>query len=916
MDDHEVDSSPSPGVSPFDAVTLGLYRAEDSGRLLAVNDGFVRLTGHPDRETVLALPLEALFPDHGRPLPWLECGASGDVPELRLLRADGRIVHLRNSRREGRLHEEGHPFVDGIVEEVSSGRSAGEQGLEYQRHLERLVERRTGELRRAEARHRTLFDSVPIGLYSTTPDGLILDVNPATVEILGCASREALLASQAQDFFLDAGDPALWRQALESQGVVRNFEVRFARADGRAIWLNLNARALRDEQGRMVSFEGTMEDISQRKLAEAALRDSEGRFRAIFEGSNDAIMLLTPRGFVDCNSRTLEMFGCATEQEFCAFHPADLSPPQQPEGQSSRAAADERIATAFAEGGCRFEWLHRRRTGECFPAEVLLSAFELGGERVLQATVRDITDRKRAEEAMRAAKEAADAANHAKSTFLASMSHELRTPLNAILGYSEMLQEDAQGHGLDEMVADINKIHAAGSHLLGLINDILDLSKIEAGRMELFLESFEIAPMLSEVVETVRNLATRNGNTLEVRCPDDIGEIHADLTRTRQVLFNLISNASKFTQDGVITLAAERHPGFRDDEMDWVVFTVTDTGIGMTPDQVERLFQPFTQADASTTRRYGGTGLGLAITRHFCRMMGGDIAVTSEPGRGSTFFVRLPARVGAVAGSTPAASREEAAASAKPIALVIDDDAGVRELMERFLVKEGWHVVGAASGREGLERARVLRPDVITLDVMMPGMDGWAVLNQLKNEPDLASIPVVMLTIVDNKNLGFTLGASDFLTKPVARERLLGAVSRYRRVEPSCDVLVVDDDPETRAALRGVLEAEGWSVCEAGNGRDALERVASRPPAVILLDLVMPEMDGFAFSAELRRRPGWRSIPIVVLTAKDLSGDERTFLDECVRKVLHKGELSGEGLLAEVRDLLASHVRPAGGEGS
>jgi CheY-like chemotaxis protein len=254
----------------------------------------------------------------------------------------------------------------------------------------------------------------------------------------------------------------------------------------------------------------------------------------------------------------------------------------------------------------------------------------------------------------------------------------------------------------------------------------------------------------------------------------------------------------------------------------------------------------------------------------------------------------------------------EPVVTSKPIALVIDDDAGVRELMDRFLTKEGWQVVGASSGLEGLERARVLRPDVITLDVMMPGMDGWAVLGQLKSEPELAAIPVVMLTIVDNKSLGFALGASDFLTKPVARERLLGAVGRYRRVEPSCDVLVVDDDPGARAALRGMLEAEGWSVCEAVNGRDALERVASRPPAVILLDLVMPEMDGFAFSAELRRRPGWRSIPIIVLTAKDLSGDEGTRLDEGVRKVLHKGELSGEGLLAELRDLLATHVRPVG----
>jgi GAF domain-containing protein/CheY-like chemotaxis protein/anti-sigma regulatory factor (Ser/Thr protein kinase) len=495
-----------------------------------------------------------------------------------------------------------------------------------------------------------------------------------------------------------------------------------------------------------------------------------------------------------------------------------------------------------------------------------------------------------------------EVADRHKSEFLANMSHELRTPLNAIIGYSEMLQEDAADLGAEQFMDDLKKINAAGKHLLELINAVLDLSKIEAGKMDLYLESFDVAGLIHDIAAVIQPLAAKNANRLDVLCPETTGAMRADLTKVRQALFNLLSNACKFTDHGTVTLAVQReaHAG-----QDWLRFSVSDTGIGMTPEQLERLFEAFSQADAATTRKYGGTGLGLALSRRLCRMMGGDVTVESEAGRGSTFTIRLPAVVAETAEPAPPTVPLAEPAPGAGIVLVIDDEAAIRDLMQRYLAKEGFRVVVAASGEEGLRLARELRPDAITLDVMMPGMDGWAVLTALKADPDVADIPVVMLTIVDDKNLGYALGAADYLTKPIERERLLTVLRAHRRDRP---VLIVDDDAEIRELLRRMLEPEGYAIVEAENGRVALERLRGVSPSVVLLDLMMPEMDGFEFVTEFRGRESWRAIPIVVITARDLSRDDRERLNGYVQKILQKGAHGREELLAEVRELVAASV--------
>jgi signal transduction histidine kinase/CheY-like chemotaxis protein len=511
-------------------------------------------------------------------------------------------------------------------------------------------------------------------------------------------------------------------------------------------------------------------------------------------------------------------------------------------------------------------------------------------------------------EQLRESQEEAMAATHAKSQFLANMSHELRTPLNAIIGYSEMLQEEAGDSGNQTFVPDLKRIHSAGKHLLNLINDILDLSKIEAGKMELFLETFDLATVLDDVVATTELLVKKKNNHLKIVRAGSLGTVRADLTKMRQSLFNLLSNASKFTENGTVTLEAVRESSAG---RDWIIFRVSDSGIGMTPEQVGRLFQAFSQADASTVRKFGGTGLGLAITRHFCRMMGGEVNVTSESGKGSTFTIRLPAEVREL--PEEPARRAPASADSLPIegntVLVIDDEAPARDLLQRFLNKEGFHVECAADGPCGLQLAKKIRPTVITLDVMMPGMDGWAVLSALKGDPELAEIPVIMLTIVDDKNLGYALGAADYVPKPVDRDRLLTALQRFRHLPEPHLVLIVEDDDATRNLMARMLEKEGWTAMEAVDGIDGLAKLAQEKPALILLDLTMPRMDGFAFVAELHKHTIWRTIPVVVVTARTLTPEDRLQLSGYVEKILQKEAFTREALLMEVRELVSRCVR-------
>lgn len=505
------------------------------------------------------------------------------------------------------------------------------------------------------------------------------------------------------------------------------------------------------------------------------------------------------------------------------------------------------------------------------------------------------------------ARDAAVKANATKSQFLANMSHELRTPLNAIIGYSELLIEDLEDDAQETYVPDLVKIQKAGRHLLGLINDILDLAKVEVGKIELFIEEIGVAEMLEDVASTVLPLLTKGGNTLEVDVAEDVGAIRSDLTKLRQNLFNLLSNASKFSKNSEILLRVRLATS---DKGKLICFEVVDQGIGMTEEQLAKVFQPFQQADSSTSKEFGGTGLGLTITREFSRKMGGDVAVKSAPGKGSTFTMSVLANAEGQAAPEPDAgtARVREVSADAPLVLIIDDDAGVRDLLCRNLNAAGYRTQDAPDGKTGLKLAEELLPDIITLDVVMPQVDGWSVLSDLKANAKTKHIPIVMVTIVDEKNLGFSLGASEYLSKPIDRGLLAKTIERFTGGAADKTVMIIEDDPETRNVLKRYLTKQGVKVREAENGRIALDQIALARPDLILLDLMMPEMDGFEFIEQYQAHPEWHEIPVVVLTAKTLTDEDRQRLNGWVRNFYDKDENGVESILEEIGGYLTTPV--------
>ncbi|UWQ32196.1 response regulator [Leisingera sp. M527] len=522
------------------------------------------------------------------------------------------------------------------------------------------------------------------------------------------------------------------------------------------------------------------------------------------------------------------------------------------------------------------------------------------------AVYTDITELKEREQE-------AEEANRAKSQFLANMSHELRTPLNAVIGITEMLMEDAEEFGQEDFIEPLERISRAGKHLLNLINEILDLSKIEAGKFEMHIESFDLPSLIHDATTTVRPMAEKNGNELTVDCPDDLGAISADQTRMRQIILNLLSNACKFTEKGQVVLVAREVP---DDLGSAVSIAITDTGIGLSAEQIDRLFEEFSQADSSTTRRFGGTGLGLAISRRLARMMGGDIEVQSALGEGATFTFRLPRIVIASSGEDDASPLPErppalpinSARRDNPRILVVDDDRASRELMRVMLAKQGYDVVTAVDGREGLELARRMKPSAITLDVVMPELDGWEFLKEIKSDTETAAIPVIMATMTEEPDRGFALGASEYMTKPIDREKMKALLSKYHPQDRTPEVLVVEDDPDVRDVLRGIFSKSGWDVTEAENGNVGIERLDGCQPDLIMLDLLMPEMDGFQFLEALRQRHEYGRVTIVVLTAANLTPEDHRRLNGGVTQIVQKTDTGRSELLATIREIIAENT--------
>ena len=813
---------------------------------------------------------------------------------------------------------------------------------------------------RGQSRFRTLLESAPDAMVIIDASGEIIMVNRRTEEIFGY-SRDEMTGQPIEKLM-----PQRFRE--QHPGHIRSFfnnpsarsmnsarELFGLSRDGREFPVEISLSPIETEEGVLVA--SSVRDITERKQDEEALKAlnenverqrrieialnelSEGlrgqqemaslgniivhqlaryldlQFVALFVLRNDNVYVreaaygYPKQGGIDTFESGDGLLGQAVEDA------APLVVDKVPEYAQLALG----LGTVSLDNLLIYPLVHD---------ETVIAVLELGGLRLLDedqqgwlekaseglaVTIRlvlDLEQRNRTEKELAEAKEAAESANKAKSGFLANMSHELRTPMNAILGYSEMLMEEAEDVGQDDFIPDLQKINQAGNHLLALINDVLDLAKIESGRMEAFGEDLDVGSLVDQVAGTTQPLMSKNNNQFTVERGEELGSAHQDITKLRQSLLNMLSNAAKFTHEGTITLRAEREKA---NGVDWLIFSVSDTGIGIPADKLGHVFDEFSQADSSTTRDYGGTGLGLPISRRFCQLLGGDLTVRSNVGEGTTFTMRVPVLLPGVDAETPVevtpvktdAELEVLRLSgAERTVLVIDDDPEARDIVERFLRKDGFEVATAGGGEEGLRLAHKLQPAAITLDVMMPEMDGWSVLRALKADPVLHDIPVVMLTIVDDKSKGYTLGATDYLIKPVDRDQLHNALARYYVPGEPCSVLLVEDDTVTREMMARTLEKSDWAVSEAGNGREALDRLAQEKPQLILLDLMMPVMDGFDFLLEMRANAEWQDIPVIVLTAKDLTEEDRRILNGRVKQIVEKGSSANVQVVSLIRQAL------------
>ncbi|MDX1521440.1 MAG: response regulator, partial [Anaerolineae bacterium] len=489
--------------------------------------------------------------------------------------------------------------------------------------------------------------------------------------------------------------------------------------------------------------------------------------------------------------------------------------------------------------------------------------------------------------------------NKLKNQFLANMSHELRTPLNSIIGFSRVILKGIDGPLTELQKTDLTSIHNSGQHLLSLINNILDLSKIEAGKMDLNFEKVELEPIIKGVMSTAVALVKDKPVTLHQDLADDLPIIWADPTRIRQVILNLISNACKFTDEGSVTLEARRQ------END-ILIRVTDTGVGIPEDQLQSIFEEFTQVDASTTRKVGGTGLGLSISRHFIEMHHGQIWVESVENKGSTFSFTIPiTKTETVTDDTEDIASEEID---EKVIVAIDDDLTVIQLYERFLEPQGYKVVGITDGENVVERVKAHAPSGILLDVLMPKKDGWSLIRELKDDPETENIPVIICSIVSDKKKGFSLGAADYMTKPINENDLRKALSHLENQQKSqIKVLVIDDQADDVLLIRRILEAQpNYSIIEANSGQQGLEMVPTENPDLIILDLSMPEIDGFSVVEALKNNDATRSIPIIIVSGKDLTLQEDEFLTGQVEALLQKGLFNERELLEDVREALST----------
>jgi PAS domain S-box-containing protein len=818
------------------------------------------------------------------------------------------VISVQSTTEEGIFHENDQHLLSTIAANVGIALQNARLFDEI-KHQEQVARESAEKLRLI---FENAFDGIDV--YEEIPatgQRILVECNDRYCELAGRSREELMSVENTSIFQRDVENP--WEETGRDailKGEAFRGVFSWIRPDGRENIIEYNAAPTR--VGDRFFTIGLDRDVTERMRVENELRESNEKLRLIFENAFDGISIYeeipdeSRRILLDCNDRYCEMAGRSRE-ELLALH--DTRAIQRDLGVGTEVFGFAPITEGRAFSGV-FSWI--RPDGRENVVEYNAAPTRVGGRYFTIGLDRDVTERRHNEEELKKARASAEAANQAKSAFLANMSHELRTPLNAIIGFTRIVRRKAEGVLPDKQTENLDKVLTSADHLLNLINTVLDIAKIEAGRMDVLAANFRIAALVDLCANTAQPLL-KPTVVLEKQVQEGLTYVYSDQDKIRQIVLNLLSNAAKFTHEGRIILSAGQ-------EGEKLRISVSDTGIGISAEALPRLFKEFQQADNTTTRQYGGTGLGLSISRDLAHLLGGDLTVESEQGKGSTFTLVIPIRYE----SRLAASRSEpetmpareiaatsAAGSVKKRVLVIDDDPDAVYILQENLNPQEYEVLGARNGQEGFERARKQQPDVILLDIVMPGADGWHVLHDLKADPDTTHIPVVFLTIVDKKALGLQLGAAAYLLKPLDPVEVRGTLDRviHGKIGPR-HILVVDDDPHVADMLHQFLPESVFHLDVAPDGLAALDAIAAHRPDILLLDLLMPRLDGFGVIEKLRADPKTSDLPIVVLSAKDLTSAESARLKETVAGVVKKQGIEGRMLVDEIHHALGQTQSP------
>jgi PAS domain S-box-containing protein len=822
-------------------------------------------------------------------------------------------------------------------------------------------------LLKAGALQSAIFNSANFSSIATDANGVIQIFNVGAERMLGYTAAEVMdkitpadisdpqeVIARASILSLEFSTPiAPGFEALvfkASRGIEDIYELTYFRKDGSRFPAVVSVTALRDADKAIIGYLLIGTDNTTRKQVEEErtkldqrLRDQHFYTRSLIESNIDALMTTDPRGIItDVNKQTEALTGCTRDELIGAPFKNYFTDPGRAEAGINRVLNEGRVTN--------YELTARARNGNLTAVSYNATTFH-DRDRRLQgvfAAARDVTELKRYEQTLRQKNVELEGASRMKSEFLANMSHELRTPLNAIIGFSEVLRDGLMGELTPQQRGFIGDIFGSGKHLLSLINDILDLSKVEAGKMTLDMEEVQVHSLFANSLSIIREKAAVRHIRLTMDAPEELGSIRADARKVKQIVYNLLSNAVKFTSEGgEVTLRAGRVPRaevgrpsgswkgrsfpskVEGESADFFKISVTDSGIGISPEGLERLFKPFSQIDSGLARRFEGTGLGLAMVKLLAELHGGQVAVESSVGEGSCFTVWLPVEARPPGGASvevrkalgPVAALVAAHSSRPPpgarTALIVEDELKSAELMRVQLEAAGFEVLHADSTESALVLVSKLLAtgtvlSLITLDIMLPNLDGWEFLTRIKQMPALACIPVVINSIVPERNKGFALGAAAILQKPLSRQELydvlveLGLLSREK--DRALKVLVVDDDPKAVELMAVCLKDLASIVLRAHGGREALDLAQTEVPDLIVLDLMMPGMSGFEVAEALSRDSRTARIPILVVTAMEMNNDDRARLSGYVTRIVEKGEFDAHRFAAEVRR--ATCLRP------